>query len=389
MGVSKLRLNRMTLPPTCTLHIDIEGGFGGSSRSLFELVSRFDRNRIEPIIVCRRDGPIASRYMEQGITCIHVPEIVSYAPRNEKSFKNLIATSPKLIGMLKAVRAIHKIATKHNVKVVHLNYEGLFVMAPFLRRRLGLPMVGHSRTQIPDNMWGRWETRTLDKNVSHMFFISPAEEAAFRKHSNVPGEILWNIASTPTGLPVYPDHPVAVALGNIDEVKGSDRLVDVAAALDALNAPPLRIDVYGSARNNPSFYQDLVERVTRLGLQERISFLGHTNHPEKILQTSLALIRPSRWNDPWGRDVIEATRHGLPSLATGTAEFVIENEKTGFLFEEFSAEEMARTLIRLATDRSLWTSLSKSAFVNGEKKFSGEQQVHRATDVFERLAING
>ena len=33
--------------PVRTLHVDIEGGWGGSSRSLYELIRRFDRDRTQ------------------------------------------------------------------------------------------------------------------------------------------------------------------------------------------------------------------------------------------------------------------------------------------------------------------------------------------------------
>jgi len=61
--------------PIRSVHIDIEGGFGGSSRSLFELVSRLDRDKVCPLVICRTKGPIQQRYEDIGIKAIHVPEI--------------------------------------------------------------------------------------------------------------------------------------------------------------------------------------------------------------------------------------------------------------------------------------------------------------------------
>lgn len=372
--------------PVRTLHIDIEGGVGGSSRSLFELLSRLDRNRISPFVVHRIDGPIVERYAEIGIPTLHVPEIASYAPRDEKSLKNLIASLPRLVRINQAVDRVAELARGHQAQVIHLNYEGLFLMAPLLRRRLGLPMVGHSRTQIPNNLWGRWEARTLAKNVSHMFFISPREEEAFKRHADVAGEVLWNIASPPAKYAQFPDQPVAVYLGNIDHVKGADRLVDIAEALETMDAPPLKIAVYGTARNAPAYLEGLKTRIDRGRIGQRISFEGHTSKPELVLSQALALIRVSRWNDPWGRDVIEATRAGVPVLATGTMDGVVENARTGFLYEHFDAMDMAKELVRLATDRSHWEALSNAAIAKGQKQFSGEHQAMRATEVFERLA---
>ena len=373
--------------PVRTLHIDIEGGLGGSSRSLLELLSRLDRSRISPFVVHRVDGPIAKRYAEIGIPTAYVPEIATYTPLLRKSFKNFLACLPRLSRVGRASDRVAELARDHGAQVIHLNQEGLFLMARPLVRRLKLPMVGHSRTQIPNNILGKWEARTLAKNVSHMFFISPSEEAAFRRHADAPGEVLWNIASPPAKMANFPAKPVAVYLGNIDYVKGADRLLDIAEALEAIDAPPLKIAVYGTARNAPSYLEGLITRIEHENLSHRISFEGHTDKPERVLSQSLALIRVSRWNDPWGRDVIEATRAGVPVLATGTMDGVVENAKTGFLYEHFEAMDMARALVRLATNRPHWEAMSGAAVAKGEQQFSGAHQSARATEVFERLAI--
>lgn len=372
-----------------TLHIDIEGGFGGSSRSLFELVSRLDRDRFDPLIIHRAKGPVEDRYRSIGIPTIHVPEIVSYAPRKHKSLKNLIATMPRILKMGRAVRQIASIAKDHQIDLIHLNYEGLFLMAGPLKKQTNLPLVGHSRTEIPDNCWGAWEARSLARSVSHMFFISEQEEARFRKHvptSDCPGDVIWNIAAPPATEPKFPDDPVAVYLGNVDHVKGADRLIDIAASLEKLGAPKnLSIAIYGSARNNPEYYQELVRRIETEKISHRVQFMGFTDQPDKVISSALALIRPSRWNDPWGRDVIEACRQGLPTLATGSFQGVIEPGKTGFLYDPFSADAMAADLIRLATDQAYWESLSQAAREKGQEKFSGVAQVKTVQSAIEGL----
>ena len=103
------------------------------------------------------------------------------------------------------------------------------------------------------------------------------------------------------------------------------------------------------------------------------------------MSEALALIRVCRWNDPWGRDVIEATRAGVPVLATGMKSGVIDHGKTGFLFEPFSAKDMAQVLVRLATDQAFWKSISDAAILKGEQQFSGLRQASQVAVIFERL----
>ena len=44
------------------LHFDVEGGWGGSSISLFEIVKKLKYTNNKSFIVCRREGPIQKKY---------------------------------------------------------------------------------------------------------------------------------------------------------------------------------------------------------------------------------------------------------------------------------------------------------------------------------------
>lgn len=374
--------------PIRTLHIDIEGGWGGSSRSLFELLTRVDRARLSPIVVHRQQGPLADWYAEVGIPAFHVPEIGSYVPRRNKALKNFVASLPRLARLGVAARRIAELVRLHRVELIHLNYEGLFLLARRLRR-LGLPMVAHSRALWPRDAWGRWLAASLAQSAAHIFFISPQEQARFRElhpRERPPGEILWNISRPPKARGPFQDPPEAVAFGSLDWVKGTDRLIDVAAALRRMGAPPLRIAVYGKPRTEPRFAAELEARIAREALSDRIVLRGFTDDPMSVMARALALVRPSRDDDPWGRDLIEAAAAGLPAVATGTFDGVVRPGETGFLMPTFDAEAVARQLVALLADRAAWLRMSEAAARWGAERFSGRDQAGRFTAVVERLA---
>jgi len=362
-----------------TLHVDIEGGYGGSSRSLFELVRRLDRERFAPLIIHRRMGPVADRYRAIDVETVHIPEIFSCTGRPGASGRIFAANLPGLLHFRRGISRMLDVVNRHEPGIIHLNYEGLFLVARYLSRHLRVPLICHSRTIIPLDMWGRWEVRTLSNAVDYMFFISDREEARFRSletGKGVPGEVLWNIATPPSREPVV-DIPEAVFLGNLDVTKAPDRMVEIAAALEALHAPPLRLVVYGHARSNPAYEQALRQRIEAMGRPDRIRLGGFTPDPDKVLASAFAVIRPSRDNDPYGRDVIEATSAGVPVLATGSYRGVVEPGVTGFLFEDFEATAFARTLIGLLKDTLSWQRMSEAGQRRGREKYSGTIQVSR------------
>ena len=76
-------VDRMTRAPLRVLCLDIEGGYGGSSRSLWEFLRHIDRPRIEVEVWCRRAGPAQDRYKAEGIATRVTPDMptVSALPK--------------------------------------------------------------------------------------------------------------------------------------------------------------------------------------------------------------------------------------------------------------------------------------------------------------------
>jgi glycosyltransferase involved in cell wall biosynthesis len=371
-----------------TIHIDIEGGWGGSSRSLYELVKRLDRNRISPVVVHRQEGPVSQWYAAMDIPAYHVPEIGSYVPRREKAFKNFLASLPKLRSLGRAADRIVQIARQHRSQVIHLNYEGLFLLSSRLRARSPLPMIGHSRAHLPVNGWARWLAHKLSSNVEHMFFISPQEETRWRELIGIhdaPCEVLLNIAREPLPRQPFLSPPEVIYLGNLERSKGVERIIDVAAAVLEQGNPPFVFAIYGRARSNQAYLDELNGYCKARGVEHCVEFRGHTDTPEAVLARAFALLRLSEQNDPWGRDVIEASAAGVPILATGTYAGVVQDGINGFLYEAFDAKVVARRLVDLQRDSGAWQRLSAAGQALASDKFGGSAQAERFAGVVEAL----
>ena len=76
------------------------------------------------------------------------------------------------------------------------------------------------------------------------------------------------------------------------------------------------------------FEKLLKENINKLKLNN-IKLMGRTKKAEKIIQNAFVVLRPSRWNDPWGRDVLDAFNAGVPCISTGNYDDIIIN-KNGF-----------------------------------------------------------
>jgi glycosyltransferase involved in cell wall biosynthesis len=360
------------------LCLDIEGGYGGSSRSLFESIRNLDPAGVAVEVWCKRAGPIQERYRALGVPCRVTPAMpkVSALPRLSR---NLVIFAQFARGWL-AARAFRRelLAECRRFDLVHLNHEALFILGRWLKRRTHIPVTAHVRTILADSAFARWQCRTLANVATRLLFITENERASFERHAGrtVSGRVVYNIAEPPDA-PVAPDSRVptdgrfrVASLSNFAWVRGTDRLIDVAEALARAGRRDILFVVAGSMKL-PGGLSGEIGRVARAGgslpdyakargVSDMFVFLGHVSNPEATLAGCDALFKPTRNADPWGRDIIEALAAGKPVITLGRYNRFVEDGVTGVLKPTFDAPPLAREIARLADDRALCRRLGRA-----------------------------
>jgi glycosyltransferase involved in cell wall biosynthesis len=366
--------------PLRVLCLDIEGGFGGSSRSLFQSLSYMDRGAMAVEVWCRRDGPVRSRYQELGIPCRVMPDMphISSLPalsRNLYVYWRFLLRWP-------GSRAFRRelAAAAAGFDVIHFNHEGLFLLMRWLRQRLRtVVMTGHVRTLLPENVFSRWQYRMLARSADRLVFITENERDNVMRMTgdSGSGRVIYNIAAAPAGAiaphPAIPDDKrlkVGV-LSNFALVRGTDRLEDIARVLASRGRTDILFVVAGNMRARGSLPGTLgqvmreggtfADHIAKQGLGDMFLFLGHVATPESVLLGCDLLLKPSRDNAPWGRDILETLALGRPVVATGHDRRFVEPDKTGFLLHDYSPEAAADVLLRLDADRGLCRRLGDAA----------------------------
>jgi len=360
------------------LCLDIEGGYGGSSRSLLESLMHMDPSAVAAEVWCRRDGPARVRYSELGVPCSVEPAMprVSSLPRFSR---NLKAYTEFAAAFRRAAPFRAKLAGEAGrFDLVHFNHEGLFLLARWLRERFAGALTMHVRTMLPPSIFARWQARTIARTADRCAYITENERermAALAKAAP-PGRVINNIARPPELSAIHgavpPDARLTVAvLSNYAWVRGIDRIVDIAEQLAKRGDRAIRFAVAGDMRLRGSLPgrlgvlaragRSLADYASERGVGDYFLFLGHVDRPEAVLAASDALIKPTRNADPWGRDVIEALAAGKPVLSVGTYRRFVASGETGHLMAEFDAGRAAEILLGWARDRELCARLGAAA----------------------------
>jgi len=360
------------------LCLDIEGGYGGSSRSLYYALKHMDRARVAPAVWCKRKGPIQPLYEAAGIPTEVLPGLPKASALRGLA-PNLWQTAQHGLEFWRArsntLDRLAEAAGRHDL--VHFNHEGFASLAWWLRRRADVPATMHIRTQVLPSVFSRLQMRLISQAVDRAVFITPNEQATFRAlGGSTPGRVILNVAEV--GPPAEP-HPAVprdgrlkvASLSNASVLRGTDLLIDIAQALAAADHLGILFVMAGDMRLKGSWPGNLApiaarggtlqDAVNEMGLSESFVFLGHVPDPERVLAACDLLLKPTRDANPWGRDILEAMAAGKPVVSIGTDATFVESDTTGVLLGEPDAVKMAAAIAALAADRSRLAALGRNA----------------------------
>jgi glycosyltransferase involved in cell wall biosynthesis len=172
----------------------------------------------------------------------------------------------------------------------------------------------------------------------------------------------------PNGVHVYdvpeflPEFGRIVFVGRLEEIKGVDILLSAFVHLPT--HAHLRIIGTGSQE------QQLRIQASRLGIVDRVTFVGQCTHDEVLQEMAQAEIfcGVSR-SEAFGNVFIEALAVGCAVVATNVDGIpdIIEHEYNGLLVAPNSVEQTAQSLERLLNDAQLRETLSKNGKIFVQK----------------------
>lgn len=378
------------------LAIDIEGGFGGSSRSLFHLISALDRRIYEPTVWCRRPGPIQTRYAEIGVETRIEPWITSLTPMRSGNAKNWIASAHRLARVFPLLRRIRKFEPD----ILHLNHEGLVPLHALLCFLRNSPKtLLHCRSVCRPNWVYRRYAHFINRNIDGIIFITENELETARVGGidlpRIPHRVVYNpvdpmLFETPRE-PRRKDCLNVVFLGVLDFNKAPERLIEIAKEIRKRRIPAI-INAYGGSPRYKKWLlldHQTLEKLRRIvhleGLDQTLVFHGHTTEPEKKLAAADLLIRPSRANDPWGRDIIEALSLGLPVLTHGAYDAFVRTNQTGFLLPSWDAAQYVDVIGHISHDLGMLSRMSHQARILAKGLFDAKIHARNVSELYEYL----
>lgn len=357
--------------------------YGGGDESLLALLSKLNRNRFNPYVLCTSGGLFADKLNRLGI-----------------KFRIINKEYLKRIGRFRLLLLLIQLCLfvkRQNIKLIHINSLGRLHYLTLLCKFMGIHSVYHLRSLIVTKAICR-RTRIIinlsDKIIAHCEHMKrTAIEVGLDKNKicviyngvdldefnpNISGDKFRK------ELNVNCNTDLVGTVGRIVPWKGYDDFIK-AAAMVSQKTCNIKFVIVGEAPER-DYLNKLIKLSEELSVRDKVIFTGLRSDMPEVFAALDLFVLPS-WEEPFSRVTLEALAMARPVIGTnsgGTPEQLIDNV-TGLLIPPKDPFSLAEAIMKLLQDRNKANEMSIRGRRKVEEKFGLNLHARRVEEVYKML----
>ena len=366
------------------LELCLSTGVGGLEHYAIRTAKQLTTHGISCVAVVANNTMTARAMSEAGITTISLHRLSKIFP-------------------IFAAKQLAQIIDKHAIDVMHLHWSNDFNLAVLAKRFATRPVkLVYTRQMMITRHKHDIYHRFLYRHVDLLLTITEELRQLALRYLPMPAnrvQTLYYGVEEPPQLNAaqrtalreslgIPQNSFAIGMvGRIEPGKGQYLLIEAVQALLKANYL-VHTTLIGPAMND-AYLQSLKKTVEDIGLQQEINFYGSHKNPVEIMSAFDVVVLATK-QETFGLVLIEAMRNGVAVIGTnaGGVPEIIDDGKTGLLFEPEDAEGLERCLIRLMQDVQLCESLARAGKQKADVQFSQELHYDRLVKLVQGLVEN-
>jgi glycosyltransferase involved in cell wall biosynthesis len=353
---------------TRVLHVAKVAGISGSENHLLLLLPELRARGFDVRVVMLHEGEPGAQEFAARLGGAGIPVEQLLLPR---------AADPVAFTRLSRIVRRHRPAILHT-HLVHADFHGL--VAGRIARVPVLVSTKHGFNAFRD---GR-AFAAADRAVASLADVHVAISAGLARYlAESEGfdagsfEIVHYGIASGAPPPPLPGAPRLAIVGRLIPIKGHDVLLRALVSVrDAL--PGVTLEVAGDGPLDA----DLRAMVTRLGMEDSVTFLRRVAPVAPVLERAQVVIVPS-FGEGFGMVALEAMERGRPVVASavGGLPEIVDDGVTGLLVPPGDPDTLARAIRELAGDPGRAEAFGRAGRARAVEAFSQE----RCTDRIEAL----
>ena len=179
-----------------------------------------------------------------------------------------------------------------------------------------------------------------------------------------------------------PDNAVIVTtVARLFPVKGVDHLVRAAARILGNNE-----DVHFVVAGNGPEKPRLEAMISEAHIGDRFHLLGECNYVPELLSASDLFVLPSN-SEELSISILEAMFSRLPLIVTdvGDNNYLVHQEKDGFIVQKGRADLMAEKIAYMLAHREMWSDMGRQGLEIARSQFSNATMLDKYRELYENV----
>lgn len=383
------------------LFVSHSAEMGGAEMAMYEQIVALRKKNIFAHVVLPNDGPLVKKLVEAGIGHSIIDGLAFWVESPESIYKKDIIKQRSL-AQVRASLEIEKLVTELNPTAI-VNNSMVNPWGYIAAKAHNLPLIwmiheyGDLDHGIPFAHGVEATRKFISKSADLIVSCSDAVKKEFLKSagSNANVHTVYNLLRaekivTAAEEPVKSPYSTAKTLklctvGTLSEGKGQLHILD---ALQLLQSEGINAELIIVGQGSKKYQSFLKKKVKEYGLDSAVTFLGQQSNPYPFIARADAVIVASR-NEAFGRVAAEAMMLGVPVIASdkGGSLELVEDKKTGLLFESENARSLAQTIKNFQSittkDRQAMTRLAK---LKVQRVLDTEKNTQKLVDLIAQVA---
>jgi glycosyltransferase involved in cell wall biosynthesis len=362
----------------------------GADRVFLEVVRGLTSRGRSAIVVLPSDTPPG--WLSEQLDSLGVPVRRLDLAVARRRYLRPAGLPSYVLSLLKARRAIRRLAVAERARVIHVNTSALLV-GGLIGRPGGARLLWHVHEIVVSPRPLAWLFRLVPPLTAYRVI---AVSDAVRRHLTPGGRFRRKVITIHNGLPertpaphegIAGRGPVVAFVGRLNRWKGHELFVEAVGRL-APRFPDVRFVIAGGAPPGEAEREAaLQQQLVAAGVADRVRWLGLVPDGAAVLEASDVAVVPSTWPDPFPTVVLEGMRAGCAVIASdhGGAREMIQPGVSGMLVPPGDALTLADAIARVLQEPGLRERLGRGARERFEREFRVERMVADVEAVYRGL----
>ncbi len=320
--------------------------------------------------------------------------------RTARCRRGLLRTLPALAGIIGLTRQIGRLAASHDL--VYCNSQKSFVLGALASWLHRTPLLWHLHDILDRHHFGWLQIRLVvglaNRRAERVVVPSKAAADAFVDAGGRASLVVLVRNGVPVPRCVEPPTGRAALRHELDLPRGFlfgvfSRLAPWKGQHVALAALALLPDagcvIAGDALfGEQDYLASLRAEADRLGVADRVHFLGHRDDVATLMRAVDVVVHPSTDPEPFGLTMVEAMLAGTPLVASwaGAAAEILDGGRVGVLVPPGDALALATALEQCRSRPEAAARRAATARRHAERHFNVERLQHDMRDVVGGIA---